>query len=105
LALVGVQEDDLQLAAIARVDEPRCVHDRDPVLCREARARLDEAGVALGDRNSESRADGRARSGCKLDAFAGGEIETCVAAVRARRYDRVVAQTLNRQLDHAPLTR
>ena len=46
LARVGVQQRDAQLAAVARVDEARRVHDRDAVLRREARARLDEARVA-----------------------------------------------------------
>jgi hypothetical protein len=35
LALVGVQQDDLELAAIARVHEPGRVHDREPVPRRE----------------------------------------------------------------------
>ena len=46
LTRVGVQEVDQQLAAIARVDQAGRVDDRDAVLRGEARARLDEAGVA-----------------------------------------------------------
>ena len=51
---VGVQEVDQQLAAIAGVDEPGRVDDRDPVLRGQARARLDEAGVAVRDRDREA---------------------------------------------------
>ena len=59
LARVGVQQRDAQLAAVAGVDEPGRVHDRDPVLRREARARLDEPGVARRDRDREPGADER----------------------------------------------
>ena len=43
---VGVDEVDAQLAAVARVDQPGRVHDRDAVLGGEPRARLDEAREA-----------------------------------------------------------
>ncbi len=35
---VGVQQRNLQLAAVAGVDEARCVHDRDAVLARQGRS-------------------------------------------------------------------
>ena len=43
---VGVQQQHLELAAVALVDQPRRVDERDPVARREARARQHEAGVA-----------------------------------------------------------
>ena len=101
LARVGVQQRDLQLAAVAGVDQPRRVHDRDAVLRREARARLDEARVSLGDRDGEPGADQRALARCELDVLARREVEARVAGVGAARDDRVVAQPPDRQLDHA----
>src|SRR5581483_10081334 len=101
LARIRVQEDDLQLAAVAGVDEPGRVDDRDPVLRREPRARLDEAGIAVGDRDGEPGADERPLAGPELDPLARREVEPGIAAVRTRRHDRVVTQATDRQLDHA----
>ena len=42
-----------ELAAVAGVDEPRRVHDRDAVPRREPRARLHEPGVPVRDRDGE----------------------------------------------------
>ena len=42
-ALVGVEQDHLHLAAVARVDQARRVDDREPVASGEARARQHEA--------------------------------------------------------------
>ena len=53
LARVGVEQRDAQLAAVAGVDEPRRVDDRDPVLRREPRARLHEPRVPVRDRDGE----------------------------------------------------
>ena len=75
LARVGVEQVDLQLAAVAGVDEARRVDDRDAVLRGEARARLDEAGVPLRDRDGEAGPDERALAGRELDALARGEVE------------------------------
>ena len=85
LARVGVQEHDAQLAAVAGVDEPGRVDDRDAVPRGEARARLDEAGVAVGDRDREAGADGRPLPRREHDALAGREVEARVAGVRAAR--------------------
>ena len=57
---VGVVEDHAQLAAVAGVDQPGRVDDRDPVLGGEARARRDEPGMTLRDRDGDARADQRA---------------------------------------------
>ncbi len=105
LVRVGVEQDHLQLAAVARVDEAGRVHDRDAVPGREPRARLDETGIAVGDRDREAGADGRALSRRELDSFARREVEPRVTGVRARRHDRVVTQALDGELDHEPLTR
>ena len=80
---VGVEQHDPELAAVAGVDEPGRVDDRDPVPRREPRARLDEAGVALRDRDREAGADDRALARAELDALARGEIEPGVARVGA----------------------
>jgi hypothetical protein len=101
LTRVGVQERDAQLAAVAGVDEAGSVHDRDAVLDRKPGTRLDEARVALGDRDREAGADERALARRELDPVARGQVEAGVARVRARRDDRVVSQPPDRQLDQA----
>jgi len=47
LAAVGVEQQDPDLAAVARVDEPRRVDQRDAVLRCRSGARQDERGVAV----------------------------------------------------------
>ena len=88
---IGVEQVDEQLAAVAGVDEPGRVDDRDAVLRGEPRARLHEAGVPLGDRDGEPGRDERALTGRELDTVAGAEVEPGVARVGARRHDRLVA--------------
>ena len=58
---VRVEERHPDLAAVARVDEPRRVHDRDAVLRGEAAARQHQRGGAGGQRDPQPGADGRAR--------------------------------------------
>src|SRR5581483_4729018 len=101
LAAIRVQERDAQLAAVARVDEPRRVDDRDAVLARQAGARLDEAGVPLRNRHCEAGADERALSGRQLDPFACGEVEARVAGVGTPGNERVRAQPLDENLGQA----
>ena len=101
LARVGVVEDHPQLAAVARVDEPGRVHDRDPVLRRQARARNDEAGVTLGDRDGDACSDHRPLARPELVPLAGDEVEAGVARVGARGQHGVVAEPRDGQLDHA----
>ena len=98
MSTVGVEHNHLQLAAVARVDQPRGVDDRDPVSVGEPGARLHEAGVARRDRDCEPRADDRPLPGRELDPLAGGEIEPGVAEIRPGRQDRVVASQLVRAM-------
>ncbi len=66
----------------------------------EPGAWLDEAGVALRNRNRQTGADHRPLPRPELDALAGGQVEPCVARVGADGDDRVLAQALERELDH-----
>ena len=56
-ARVGVEQDHTNLAPVAGVDQAGRVQRRDPVVCRQPGARLDEAGMSLGDRNGEAGPD------------------------------------------------
>ena len=58
LLAVGVEQDHADLAAVAGVDHPGCVDDREAVPQREPRARHDEPGVTVRNRDGEPRADG-----------------------------------------------
>src|SRR4029453_16041964 len=93
---------DLDLAAVARVDQAGRVDDRDPVPGRQARPRLDEACIPLGDRNGEPRAHERALPRCEPNLVAGGEVETGVPVIRSLRHARVVAEALDLEVDHCP---
>ena len=72
-----------------------------PCFGGEAGARLDEAGVAFGDRDGESRPHERARAGRELDPLGRREVEAGVAGVRARRQRRGLVQPRERELAHA----
>ena len=81
-----LSEVDQQLAAVARVDEPGRVDDRDPVLGREARSaagrspRSPPGSRRRGPVGTSARSPGR-----ELDALARGEVEAGVARVGPRR--------------------
>ena len=109
LGAVGVQEDHLHLAAVARVDEARRVHLAEPVARRQARARHDETGVSGGNRDREPRPDHRACPWRDLDPLAGGEIEPRIGLVRLAGKLRVRAKAPDRDGQpaqvHRPLTR
>ena len=68
---------------------------------REAGARLDEAGIALGDRDGEAGRDERPLAGRQLDVLARGEVESRVAVVGALGDDGVGMETPDRELDQA----
>src|SRR6185437_12124878 len=76
--------------------------DRDPVPGSEARPRLDEACISLGDRHGEPRAHEHALAWAEPDLVAGSEVETSVSIVSAVRNARIVAQPLDLELDHRP---
>ena len=71
------------------------------MLRREARARLDEACVALRDRDGEPGRDERALARRELDALARSRGRGRRRRVGARRHHRLRAQPRDRQLDHA----
>ena len=105
LLRVRVQEHDPELAAIARVDQPRRVDDRDPVPRCKSRARLHEARMALGDRDGEPGADGRPLARPELDALARRQVEAGIARVGALGDRRVLAQPRDRELESTAFDR
>ena len=58
---IRVEKDDLDLAAVAGVDQSRCVDDGDPVARCEPGAGLDESCITVGNRHCEAR-----RNDCTL---------------------------------------
>ncbi len=82
---IGVEDDDSELAAVAGVDQPGRVDECDTVAHGQARSRLDEAGMALGNRHGQAGSHRRPLARRQLDELAGGEIETGVAGIGARR--------------------
>ena len=85
---VGIEVDQqhLQLVAVAAVDEPRRVEAGDPVAQGQPAARLHEPGVALGQ--GEGDAGGHQRppaAGRQRGVLAGQQVEAGVARPRRRR--------------------
>src|SRR5204863_5158045 len=75
LVRVCVEQHDLELPAVAGVDEPRRVQNCDAVPRGKPRTRLDEARVAVGDRHREAGSDERPLPRAELDSLARGEIQ------------------------------
>ena len=100
LVAVGVDEHDLDLAPVARVDEPGRVHDADAVACGEPRSRLYEPRVSLGDLDGDPGRHHRALARLEHDALAGREIESGVALVGLMRQMCVLAETPDGDIDH-----
>ena len=84
LPRVGVEQDHLDLASIARVDQPRRVDNGDPMPGGKARARQHEAGPALRYRNCQSRAGDPPLPWPELDALARRQVEPRVAVIGLR---------------------
>ena len=83
----------------SRVDQPRRVHDADPVTGRESRSRQHEAGMTRGISTAipvgtVARSPGRAS--CPHTRRGRGRHPR----VRVHRQDGILAQTTNRYLDH-----
>ena len=80
---IGVDENDLDLAAKARIDEPRGVEARNAVADRQPAAGEHEPGEALGDRDRVARRDERAAATRpEDDVVCRDEIGSCVAGMR-----------------------
>src|SRR5665213_78851 len=81
---IEVHEQHADLVAIARVDEARSVQAGHTVAERQARARLHEPGVTLGDRNRDP---GRheCTTAARFEARAGARREIAAAVARMLR--------------------
>jgi len=101
LGRVMVDEADFQLAAVARVDEPRGIEAGHAVLDRETAPGLHEAGVAVGERNRDTGGYQRSASGRrKDDIFSRDEIHTGVARSGVGREGQVGIETEDRKIEH-----
>jgi hypothetical protein len=101
VARVGVDEEDLELAAVAAVEQAGRVEARDAVAQRQPAPRLDEPGVALRDRQGESGGDDRtSTAGLQHDPLACEQVEAGVARLRVRRQRQVGIESLHRDREH-----
>src|SRR5205823_9473343 len=96
---IVVDEDDADLAAIACVDQAGRVDEAQPVAQREAGARQDEAGVAVGQRHRDAGADGGARAGCQRHALARVEVETGVVLACIGGQRKIAVEALHEHAD------
>ena len=98
---IGVDEQHLELAAIAGVDETRRVEARDPVLQGEPAAWLHEAGIPDGYCNGG--AGGHERSSAtrrELDVVARDEVGTRITVGGVGRHREVGVEADDRNLEH-----
>ena len=82
---VGVEQGDLDLAAVAGIHRPGRVDDRDAVLGGEAAARHDERHVAVGQGDPHAGADERAPAGFEAHRLGGHQVGAGVTGVRVGR--------------------
>ena len=95
LGRIVVDQQHLDLAAIARVDQPRRVEDGHAAAQGQARARKHEPGVARRDRERETGADQRARTRLDHHARGGVQVESRVGGARVARQGNVRIETLD----------
>ena len=101
LARVGVDEQDLELAPIAAVDEAGGVEAGHAVAEGEAGAGEDEAGVARGDGDGHAGGHaGPAAAGGQLDLLTGHQVGAGVALTGIGGHREVGVETDDRDLQH-----
>ena len=96
----GVEENDGNLASIGRVDGARRVHDRDAVLCSEARTRMNQRDVSVGKRDCDPGRKGSAAASRNNSIDARAEVGAGVARVGVCGRKFVVTDEENRKLRH-----
>ena len=98
---IMVDEADLQLTSIARVDEPRRIEAGDAVLERKPTAGLHEPRVALGKGDGDARGNERAAPGSgQRDVLPGQEVDAGIAGTGVGREREIRVKTENRQIEH-----
>ena len=86
---VSVEQQHSKLAAVAGVDQPGSVDERDPVPSRQPGPRQHKPGAARGDLDRDPGRDGRPLPGAAAPPILErAQVEPRVAGVRARRQDR-----------------
>ena len=98
---IGVDQQHLELAAVARVDEARGVETGHAVLERQPAAGLHEAGVALGDRDRGARGHERAAASTgQQHLVAGNEVGTGVTGAGVSRERQIGIETEEWDVEH-----
>ena len=82
---VEVDQRDLDLATIARVDGARAVDDRKPNAGRQSRARVNQPDHSVRDGDRNARGHQGALPGRQLDVFCAVEVHAGVAVVGSAR--------------------
>jgi oligoribonuclease len=98
---IGVDQEDFKFSSVARIDQPRRVQARHAVVERQAAPGLDEAGIAVRNRDRyagghESPSSAR-RNG---DIVVRVEVRSGIAGVRIRRCVRLVVEQRDGYFEH-----
>lgn len=88
LTRIGIQQRDLDLAAIPRVDCAGTIENRDAVLRGKTTARYDERGMAVRKSDAHAGGDERALSGLQTNSLRRYEVGSGVVRMRVHRDDR-----------------
>ncbi len=95
--LVGVEQQNLQLAAVTLVDQARCVDDRQAVFGSQAGARDNQAGMTCRQFDRDPGGDLYALTRRNLNRVERAEIEPGVAGVGPPRHYRAWVKPLETQ--------
>ena len=102
---VGVEQDQLDLAAVGRVDQARGVGHRQAMVQGVATTRQDEAGIAERDGDRDARRHQQPAAAGRHDAvLPGSQIEPGVAGVGVRRQRQVGVEADDRHGEHNAAT-
>ena len=80
---VEVDQRNLDLTTVARVDGARAIDDRKPHPCRQSRARMDQSDHSERDGHRDARAHQGTLPGCQLNVFCAIQIDSGVARMSA----------------------
>ena len=90
---VEVDQRNLDLTTVARIDGARTVDDRKPHAGSQSRARMDQTDHPVGDGDRDARAHQGAMPGCQLDIFGAVQVDTGIAVVRAAGQGQTLVET------------
>lgn len=95
---VEVDEQDLYLTSIPRVDQPRSVDKGHPVPIGESRTGQDQACASAWNLNRDARRDTGSVAGGQDEIYARAKVDSGIPITRVARYGKIGVQLLDSEL-------